>query len=161
MKLVLFDAKIYKDGIILLSDASSSSKKEKLSAERNFAAFTFSLKFHVRKTVRYFKPLGFYAPDLTFSHAKKCSLEIFDYIETSSFPLSSSCEWAAPSFTRRKAPAPPEDLQLQNRFNALAAVKGLGGLSNESSVFSKPEPCSSTRGKWQVLARDGGPSSSD
>jgi len=41
------------------------------------------------KTVLYFKPLGFYAPDLTFPHTKKCSLEMLDYIEISSFPLFS------------------------------------------------------------------------
>ena len=40
---------------------------------------------------------------------------------------------------RRKAPAPPADLQLQNSFSSLGADEGLGALSNEASEPAEPE----------------------
>lgn len=67
-------------------------------------------------------------------HAKKSCFEIFDYVETFLFPpFYSSGELAAPSLTKRKAPA-PENLQLQNRFSVHIAATALGGLSSKSSV---------------------------
>lgn len=56
---------------------------------------------------------------------------------------------------RKKAPAPRAYLQLKNRFSTLAADEGLGTLSNEASELAKPEPCSSTRRKWQVIIAGG------
>lgn len=36
------------------------------------------------------------------------------------------------SDARRKAPAPPQDLQLENRFNAFVGEGGLGAQSSEA-----------------------------
>jgi len=52
--------------------------------------------------------------------------------------------------TRGKASAPPEMLQLWNRLRTLVADKWLAPLSNEASKSAEPQPCSSTRRKWQV-----------
>lgn len=50
------------------------------------------------------------------------------------------------SDTSRKAPAPPLDLQLQNRFSALVSDGDLGAPSHEAPKLSKSEPCTrSTR----------------
>lgn len=40
---------------------------------------------------------------------------------------------------RRKAPAPPANLQLQNSFGSLCAGEGLGALSDEASEAAEPE----------------------
>jgi len=54
--------------------------------------------------------------------------------------------------SRKKVPAPPAVLQLQNRLSALEADKGLGILSHEASELTEPEPHSSSRRKQQVTA---------
>lgn len=159
LKFGLFDEKIRKNCMILVSDASSSSQKEKCR-KLNFAAFTSSLKFHIGK--KDCSLLYAFMSLCSRSYLSTCS-KVFPWntwLHQVMIPLFSSCELTACSFIRRKAPDPPEDLQLQNKFSGLTAVKGLGALSNVLSVFGKPESGSSKRGKWQVLARDGGPSSS-
>lgn len=57
------------------------------------------------------------------------------------------------SGTRRKAPAPPEGLQPQDRFTALKAEEEeLEVLSSVPSELIYREPCRSTRKKWRVIA---------
>lgn len=51
------------------------------------------------------------------------------------------------SHTRGKAPAPPHDLQLQNRFAALIADEELEAPSNGASPVADPEPLRTTRRK--------------
>jgi len=55
------------------------------------------------------------------------------------------------SGTRRKVSS-PADLQLQNRFSALAAEEGLGSLSSKASELSKPKPHRSTRCSGRLSA---------
>ena len=60
--------------------------------------------------------------------------------------------WKLVTFgTRRKVPAPPQNLQLQNRFSALIANKSLGPLLKKAPKPAKLEPCRSTRRKQQVI----------
>lgn len=51
------------------------------------------------------------------------------------------------SGTRRKAPAPSEDLQVHKRFSALPGDELQGSPSIESSKLAEPEPCTSIRTK--------------
>lgn len=55
------------------------------------------------------------------------------------------------SCTRRLIPAPSVELQLQIMFSVLAAVEGLGAVSNKVIKPTVPEPCSSTRKTWKVI----------
>lgn len=55
------------------------------------------------------------------------------------------------SHTRRKAPAPPHDLQLQNRFAAFIVDEELGVPSNGASPVADPEPLGTTRRAWQAI----------
>lgn len=48
---------------------------------------------------------------------------------------------------RRKAPALPHDLQLQNRLTALVADEDLGVLSNGAFQMAEPEPHITARRK--------------
>ena len=53
---------------------------------------------------------------------------------------------------RRKVPAPPAHLQLQNRFIALVADERLVALCNEVSELMKSQPHWSTRRKRGMIA---------
>lgn len=55
---------------------------------------------------------------------------------------------AVTSGTEKVAPAPPEDLQLQNWFTALKAEEV---LSSEAPEATDAEPCKTTRMKRQVI----------
>lgn len=52
---------------------------------------------------------------------------------------------------RGKAPAPPTDLQLHNRFTVFIANEKLGALSNGASLMAWPDPLRTTRRKQQVI----------
>ena len=54
---------------------------------------------------------------------------------------------------RRKAPALPHDLQLQNRLTALVADEDLGVLSNGAFQMAEPEPHITARRKWSDTGR--------
>lgn len=56
------------------------------------------------------------------------------------------------SGTTKKVPAPPEGLQLRNRFIALKVEEELSVLSSKASGLTDPEHHRSTRRKWQVIA---------
>ena len=55
-----------------------------------------------------------------------------------------------PSGTKRKAPAPPKGLQLQNRFTTLKAEEEPDMLSSRSCGSPDPKSCKTPRRKLQV-----------
>lgn len=55
------------------------------------------------------------------------------------------------SDTRRKVPAPPNDLQLHNRFTVFIADEKLGVLSNGAPLMAWLDPLRTTRRKQVVI----------
>lgn len=56
-------------------------------------------------------------------------------------PRSKSGSWkVVTSYTRKRATALPQGLQLQNRFSALSTDEGLGAQSSEAPNLARPEP---------------------
>lgn len=55
------------------------------------------------------------------------------------------------SHTRKKAPAPPNDLQLHNTFSVFIADEKLRVLSNGVSLMAWRDPLRTTKRKQEVI----------